>query len=297
MVNNGLSIERRKQESTVMEPAGASSPTSSAERSFDDAEKRALLEEYDESNYQGRYALLDREHITIRQISRWRTETRRSGGLRVAAKPTTPPRPTAARRPALPVVIPVLAEPADLESSTAAPNVAREPASDESSPIVTLRAPAKPAPAKRAAHRERPATSPPPVPTVPTAAPAEGPSRRQRRQSTDTTASKALNDAATAHADGIASHTDALARLLAGATWREGAGPEQVALVERLVAAARTAGEAAQQLLAATRSGEPENGETDGPRGRRPWWGPEAAAEPERGATARRNKWGKPPTS
>jgi hypothetical protein len=131
-----------------MKPAGASS--SDADRSRTDDEKRALIQEYDEADYKGRYAVLDREQITIRHIGRWRTETR-GANLRVAGGRTAPRPP---RKPA--PVQPAVAEPAPLPP-------APEPA---------------PAPKPAAAAKPAPVTKPVPVAkTVPVAKPVPAPKK------------------------------------------------------------------------------------------------------------------------
>jgi hypothetical protein len=168
-----------------MNPAGASPADADSSRSDD--EKNALVKEYDEADYRGRYAMLDREQITIRHISRWRAET---GGatLRVAGARTSPrpprkraatPQPVPLATPDLePAPEPVAAKPAAAkpaaETAPATKPVVTKPAA-KSAPAVTKAAPKRlraPAARKTAATPAKPAprTRKPPEPPARTAA-------------------------------------------------------------------------------------------------------------------------------
>lgn len=283
-----------------MKPAEASS--ADAERSRTDEEKRALIEEYDAADYKGRFGVLDREQITLRHISRWRSETR-GANLRVAGARTAPKRPKKVVPPPEPVVAPEPAEaPAPVEAAPQADVVEHAvPAAERPAPkprrsrkpAATKPVAVEPSAPVAPAVRVAPARTKPLAATKPTAArqgagrpgtSAPPSSRRQRRRGTADAAASALRDAALTHVDQIIHHADALQRLLSDEAWHSIAAttgttePDTAGFAKKLKLA-ESAARSVRDSLAATgpqhgsvRDAEPSDG-----RGRKPWWG--AAAE------------------
>lgn len=235
-----------------MKPAAAS--TTDAETARTDEQKRALIEEYDAADYKARYAMLDREQITIRDISRWRVALR---AKLTVAKP--------AGRPATPR--------AKKKSAT----------TKSSTPAVGTAPAAEPAPATRPrARRPAAAKATKAAVTAPPTATESG--RRQRRRSGPAAAAAAaLREAALTHAEQIVQHAEALRRLLGDGSWQALAtatvatpDAEQLIGQVEVIESTGNAVEAALRPGGSRPATDPATA-AHGGRGRKPWWG--AAAE------------------
>jgi hypothetical protein len=277
-----------------MEPGAEPEPTRRRERSL--TAKRSLLDEYDKADYKARHELLDREQLTIRQVSRWRSELRMAARKKAARRPSTSatagkkatsgrttsgsspktsgPK-TAAKRTKAPASATkrtaAPAEPAAADDDTA-------PADDDMAPADDDMAPAS-APAGGSATAK------------PAAGEAAGDRGRPRRTGARSKAADD-DDVAVVHAEALIYHTAALDRLLAA---RTETGPSAVVLT-RLRSAAREAHGAAwaflEQVLKADAT-RPAG--SNSARSRRPWWGAKDAPPPPPPAPAadRRKRWGR----
>jgi hypothetical protein len=267
-----------------MEPGAEPEPSRRRDRPL--TAKRALLDEYDKADYKARHDLLDREQLTIRQISRWRSELRMAARKKAARRPTasaaapagkkaTSSRTTSGAKPA------AKRTKAPASGARQAASAAKQVAVDngvvlapaDSSP----RATAKPAARDAAGDRERP--------------------RRNRARSQKT----ADDDVAVVHAEALIYHTAALDRLLAERS--ETGSPAEV--LTRLRSTVREAHEAAWLFLdQALKPGAERPARGNGGRGRRPWWGAndvapplaqsaEPPAQPSEAPADRPKRWGR----
>lgn len=289
-----------------MKPAEA--PPSDSDRLRSDDEKRALIQEYDAADYRGRYAVLDREHVTIRQISRWRNETR-GANLRVAGA-LTAPKPARKPAPASPAEAPTVLEQASVQPAPAEPvvppepepKVAAKPTSAPKKPKAASRTgrkasssePARPArnrrtatpavrsPAATPAARATPSTRPEPTSRRRQAAvdkPVDVPRRQRRRAGAAELAATALRDAALAHSNQIRQHAEALQKMVAGDAWQTvtaaagPAAPDPEVLLAQIRTAERAADVLRDQLAATVHATPARHSDPAEHRGRKPWWG------------------------